>query len=173
MFVSLTPQLPPHVPIPRSPFPPPNRLSTASREPPAPPSPSPAASILDPRLSPLRKRGARIAFGHLVALSGRLQVRGEMARRSRKKKRRNPAANLTDDIIVEILSRLPVKSICRFKCVSPHWSALISHPDHRRKLPQTLAGLFHCSYDCTRIPKGSFGYLGLHPNGDQILTGIE
>ncbi|CAO2202445.1 unnamed protein product [Urochloa humidicola] len=52
------------------------------------------------------------------------------------------AAGLTDDLIIDILSRLPVKSLCRCKCVSPHWRDLISHPDHRRRLPQTLAGFF-------------------------------
>ncbi|CAN6304528.1 unnamed protein product [Urochloa humidicola] len=56
------------------------------------------------------------------------------------------AADLTDDLIVEILSRLPVKSICRFKCVSRHWRRLISHPEHRKKLPQTLSGFFHPRY---------------------------
>jgi hypothetical protein len=35
------------------------------------------------------------------------------------------AADLTDDLIVEILSRLPPKSICRFKCVSWHWYGLV------------------------------------------------
>ena len=59
------------------------------------------------------------------------------------KKRASAAADLTDDLIVEILSRLPVKSICRFKCVSRHWRALISHPEHRKKLPQTLSGFFY------------------------------
>ncbi|KAB8098030.1 hypothetical protein EE612_026975 [Oryza sativa] len=47
----------------------------------------------------------------------------------------NPAADLTDDLIVEILSRLPAKSVCRFKCVSWRWRRLISHRDHRKKLP--------------------------------------
>jgi hypothetical protein len=56
------------------------------------------------------------------------------------------AADLTDDLIVEILSRLPVKSICRFKCVSRHWHGLISHPEHRKKLPQTLSGFFYPRY---------------------------
>jgi F-box interacting protein len=50
---------------------------------------------------------------------------------------------LTDDILVEILSRVPAKSLCRFKCVSNHWLSLIHHPDHRKKLPQSLAGFFH------------------------------
>ncbi|OQU92314.1 hypothetical protein SORBI_3001G326700 [Sorghum bicolor] len=50
---------------------------------------------------------------------------------------------LTDDHIVDILSRVPVKSICRFKCVSPSWRSLISHPDNRKKLPQTVTGFFY------------------------------
>ncbi|VAI92394.1 unnamed protein product [Triticum turgidum subsp. durum] len=52
---------------------------------------------------------------------------------------------LTDDLLVEILARLPVKSLCRFKCVSNHWLALIHHPEHRKKLPQTPAGFFYGS----------------------------
>ncbi|CAN6287442.1 unnamed protein product [Urochloa humidicola] len=77
-----------------------------------------------------------------------------MAKRSKKKKKRNnPAASLTDDLIVEILSRLPVKSLYRFKCVSRHWRALISHPDHRTRFPQTLAGVFYRSWDSTRFPQ--------------------
>ncbi|MBA0629037.1 hypothetical protein Godav_023656 [Gossypium davidsonii] len=37
-------------------------------------------------------------------------------------------SNLSSDIIVEILMRLPVKSICRFKCVCKLWCLLISDP---------------------------------------------
>ena len=62
-----------------------------------------------------------------------------------KKSATSAAAGLTDDLIVEILSRLPAKSICRFKCVSRHWYGLITHPEHR-KIPQTLSGFFHPSY---------------------------
>jgi F-box interacting protein len=54
----------------------------------------------------------------------------------------NPAANLTDDLIIEILSLLPAKSLCRFKCVSRHWRGLISDPAHRKRFPQTLSGFF-------------------------------
>ncbi|CAM0943708.1 unnamed protein product [Alopecurus aequalis] len=50
---------------------------------------------------------------------------------------------LTDDLIVEILSRVPLKSLCRSKCVCNHWLGLIDHPDHRKKLPQTPAGFYH------------------------------
>ncbi|KAM0931796.1 hypothetical protein ACQ4PT_000088 [Festuca glaucescens] len=56
------------------------------------------------------------------------------------------AESLPDDLLVDILSHVPVKSLCRFKCVSKHWLSLIDHPEHRRKLPQTLVGFF-CSND--------------------------
>ncbi|CAM0951377.1 unnamed protein product [Alopecurus aequalis] len=60
----------------------------------------------------------------------------------RSTRRRSPAFSLINDLIVEILSRLPAKSVCRFKCVSTTWRNLISHPVNRKKLPQTLAGFF-------------------------------
>ncbi|XP_014753020.1 F-box protein At5g07610 isoform X2 [Brachypodium distachyon] len=50
---------------------------------------------------------------------------------------------ITDDILVEILSRVPAKSLCRFKCVSKHWLGLTNDPHHRKRLPQTLAGFFY------------------------------
>ncbi|XP_066318705.1 F-box protein At5g07610-like [Miscanthus floridulus] len=50
---------------------------------------------------------------------------------------------LTDDLVVDILSRVLVKSICRFKCVSPSWRNLVSHPDNRKKLPHTVTGFFY------------------------------
>ncbi|KAM3405852.1 hypothetical protein ACQJBY_000089 [Aegilops geniculata] len=55
------------------------------------------------------------------------------------------ASRLTkvDDLIVEILSRLPFRSVCRSKCVSKAWRDLIAHPAHRKKLPQTLAGVLY------------------------------
>uniref|UniRef100_A0ACD6AFG8 Uncharacterized protein n=1 Tax=Avena sativa TaxID=4498 RepID=A0ACD6AFG8_AVESA len=52
---------------------------------------------------------------------------------------------ITDELLVEILSRVPAKTLCRSKCVSNHWLSLIDHPDHRKKLPQTPAGFFHGS----------------------------
>ncbi|CAN6171225.1 unnamed protein product [Urochloa humidicola] len=44
--------------------------------------------------------------------------------------------------LVEILSRVPAKSVCRFKCVSKVWLDLITDPHHRKKLPQAMQGLF-------------------------------
>ncbi|XP_059629350.1 F-box/kelch-repeat protein At3g06240-like [Cornus florida] len=37
-------------------------------------------------------------------------------------------AILLDEVMIDILSRLPAKSLCRFKCVSKSWFALISSP---------------------------------------------
>ncbi|KAM0916805.1 hypothetical protein ACQ4PT_009850 [Festuca glaucescens] len=47
------------------------------------------------------------------------------------------ASLLTDDLIVEILSRLPVRSVHRFKCVSPSWHDLIANPAHLRQAKKT------------------------------------
>ncbi|XP_048133133.1 F-box/kelch-repeat protein At3g06240-like [Rhodamnia argentea] len=39
---------------------------------------------------------------------------------------RTLAESFTEDIVVEILSRLPIKSLMRFKCVNKRWRCLIS-----------------------------------------------
>uniref|UniRef100_A0A0E0I1N5 F-box domain-containing protein n=1 Tax=Oryza nivara TaxID=4536 RepID=A0A0E0I1N5_ORYNI len=65
-------------------------------------------------------------------------------------KRRNPAASLTDELIVEILRRLPIRSVCQFKCVSKSWRRLIADHEHRKKLPQTLSGFFYKSINYER-----------------------
>ncbi|KAM0929154.1 hypothetical protein ACQ4PT_001786 [Festuca glaucescens] len=76
---------------------------------------------------------------------------------------RNPAADLTDDLVVEILSRLPAKSVCRFKCVSQHWCHdLIAHPAYRANLPQTLTGFFRC----IDIPSPSDGSTLVSPRNE-------
>lgn len=63
-----------------------------------------------------------------TSCSGRLRGEGP---------RDGGARRLTSPI--EIISRLPARSVCRFKCVSTTWRDLISHPVHRMKLPQTLS----------------------------------
>ncbi|VAI80327.1 unnamed protein product [Triticum turgidum subsp. durum] len=55
------------------------------------------------------------------------------------------AERLTDDLLVEILSRVPGRSLCRFKCVSKHWLGLINDRTYRRKFPRTLTGFFFSS----------------------------
>ncbi|XP_038980552.1 F-box protein At5g49610-like [Phoenix dactylifera] len=52
------------------------------------------------------------------------------------------AAKLPNDLLVEILSRLPAKSILRFKCISKSWLALTSDSYYRTKLPPTTSGIF-------------------------------
>ncbi|WVZ54427.1 hypothetical protein U9M48_005220 [Paspalum notatum var. saurae] len=49
---------------------------------------------------------------------------------------------LLEDVILEILARVPARSIHRFKCVSRRWRDLITDPLHRRRFPQTLEGFF-------------------------------
>ena len=56
-----------------------------------------------------------------------------------------PVGNLPEGPIVEILSRLPYRSLCRFKCVSKPWLALCSDPNLRKRCPQTLSGFFYNS----------------------------
>ncbi|CAO2165302.1 unnamed protein product [Urochloa humidicola] len=51
---------------------------------------------------------------------------------------------LLEDAVLEILGRLPARSVHRFKCVSQRWCDLIADPIHRKRLPQTLEGFF-CS----------------------------
>lgn len=75
-------------------------------------------------------------------------------RRSKKRSRRRGSleARLTDDLVVEILHRLPAKSLYACRCVSPRWRDLISDPDHRKKLPQILTGFFYMSVNRDRFP---------------------
>ena len=63
-------------------------------------------------------------------------------------------AYLPDDLVVNILARLPAKSLCRFKCVSRRWRRLISDPAHRARLTQTLSGFFFVSCDPARCFAG-------------------
>ncbi|KAJ1287078.1 hypothetical protein BS78_03G403200 [Paspalum vaginatum] len=56
--------------------------------------------------------------------------------------------SLPEDIVVDILSRLPVPSLCRCRCVSRDWRYLVARPEHRRRLAQTLSGFFsHLNLD--------------------------
>ncbi|CAL5078826.1 unnamed protein product [Urochloa decumbens] len=58
------------------------------------------------------------------------------------KRSSSAASSLPEDPLVEILSRVPGKSLCRFKCVSKAWYGLIADLLRRKKLPETLEGFF-------------------------------
>ncbi|XBI67997.1 hypothetical protein VPH35_047260 [Triticum aestivum] len=77
----------------------------------------------------------------------------------------DPTAKLPDDLLVEVISRVPYKSTCCCKCVSTRWRDLISHPDHRDKLPRsTLAGFFHATSATEHHRHLSHGYLSVSGN---------
>lgn len=51
-----------------------------------------------------------------------------------------------DDLLIQILLRLPIKSLIRFKIVSKHWLSLISDPQfalRRLPNPNPAVGIFH------------------------------
>ncbi|XP_037461610.1 F-box protein At1g53790-like [Triticum dicoccoides] len=57
-----------------------------------------------------------------------------------------PASFFPEDVLVEILSRVPYVSLFHFKCVSKQWLALCSAPDVRKRSPQTLSGFFYFNF---------------------------
>ncbi|CAL4956288.1 unnamed protein product [Urochloa decumbens] len=61
-------------------------------------------------------------------------------------KKEQPVASLTDDLLLEILLRVPYKSLCRFWCTSKSWLALCSDPMVLKKAPKTLSGFFYRSF---------------------------
>ncbi|XBJ12372.1 hypothetical protein VPH35_016904 [Triticum aestivum] len=67
-----------------------------------------------------------------------------MAKRSRKNKEQPApvAESLPEDLLLEVLARVPYTSLCRFKCVSKAWLALCSDPGLRKRSPQALSGFF-------------------------------
>ncbi|KAE8021690.1 hypothetical protein FH972_007560 [Carpinus fangiana] len=67
--------------------------------------------------------------------------------------------DLPEDVIMEILSRLPVKWLLRFKCVCKSWYALITNPDFINKhltwatSHNPRRGVFlTCEHEITRTP---------------------
>ncbi|XP_037466834.1 uncharacterized protein LOC119338660 [Triticum dicoccoides] len=65
-----------------------------------------------------------------------------------------PAASFPEDILIDILSRVPYRSLCRFKCVSKEWLALCSDSDIRKRSPQTLSGFFYFDHGWKTLRPG-------------------
>ncbi|CAO2169288.1 unnamed protein product, partial [Urochloa humidicola] len=74
-------------------------------------------------------------------------------------------SELTDDVLADILSRVPIKSLCHCKSVCRRWRYLISYSVHRKRLPQTLAGFFYESYDRNRFPKSARHFVNVSGAG--------
>ncbi|VAH10179.1 unnamed protein product [Triticum turgidum subsp. durum] len=70
-------------------------------------------------------------------------VASEDAKKKQRVEEQQTAPSLPEGAIVEILSRLPYSSLCRFKCVSKPWLALCSARDILKRSPQTLSGFFY------------------------------
>ncbi|RCV09870.1 hypothetical protein SETIT_2G064200v2 [Setaria italica] len=86
--------------------------------------------------------------------------------------KRAAVAGLPDDALVEILSRLPAKFLCRSKCVSKAWCDLIADRLRCRKLPLTLEGFFYgcvyesCNEDRDDLSSDSWDESGSEGNDD-------
>lgn len=65
--------------------------------------------------------------------------------------------DITNDLLVEILVRLPLKSLCRFKCVSKSWYRLISDNYLRQRLPSIATGLYFRS-ESDQFNKARYAY---------------
>ncbi|RCV19573.1 hypothetical protein SETIT_3G396600v2 [Setaria italica] len=74
------------------------------------------------------------------------------------------APSLPDDALVEILSRVPAKSLCRFKCVSRAWRDLIADRLRCNRLPQTLEGFFYVFDGDDETQGGSSDAGGVSPD---------
>ncbi|KAJ0098331.1 hypothetical protein Patl1_20703 [Pistacia atlantica] len=87
-----------------------------------------------------------------------------------------------DDLLTELLIRLPIKSSVKFKSVSKHWLSLISNPHFSVRLslvPRLTAGLFLRNVDSTEYdfinlasssPRAPFKLLTLGDESSQIMV---
>ncbi|KAK9003416.1 hypothetical protein V6N11_060980 [Hibiscus sabdariffa] len=78
--------------------------------------------------------------------------------------------HVPEEIIMEILSRLAVKFLCRFKCVSKAWCNLMSTPHFvKLQLNQSVKSnrLTYVMYDCFEFPRR------LELDYDSLLSGHQ
>uniref|UniRef100_A0A453T1B1 F-box domain-containing protein n=2 Tax=Aegilops tauschii subsp. strangulata TaxID=200361 RepID=A0A453T1B1_AEGTS len=75
-----------------------------------------------------------------------------------------PMSRLTRDLIAEILSRVPYKSLCICKCVCPAWRDLIADPVYRKKIVHSLTGFFYrITEEAAAFPGVNYAYLSAFP----------
>ncbi|XP_037474463.1 F-box protein At1g67130-like [Triticum dicoccoides] len=88
-----------------------------------------------------------------------------MGKRRKKEEEEEQQAieGLPNDLLREILSRVPYQSLCRSKCVSTAWLTLCSDPAVRRRSPQTLSGFFGLSHS------GSNRFVNLSGRGRPLV----
>ncbi|EMS65256.1 hypothetical protein TRIUR3_04074 [Triticum urartu] len=79
-------------------------------------------------------------------------------------------SRLTHDLMAEILSRVPYKSLCICKCVCPAWRDLIADPESRKKIVQSLAGFFYHIPADSAEPRGADVEAHPRPNGGDPLS---
>lgn len=73
----------------------------------------------------------------------------------------NAIANLPSDLIIEILARLPVKTLCKFRCVSKQWLHLLSldksfitrHFEQSKKTPLLLSRKYSKEEEAAEVYK--------------------
>lgn len=74
-----------------------------------------------------------------------------------------------DDVLIDILLRLPIRSLLRSKCVSKHWRSLIS--DHRFSLlrnpnPNPPSGLFLQRIGNVNVPTSEYDFVPFDPENN-------
>ena len=77
--------------------------------------------------------------------------------------------HIADDILLEILSRVPAKSLRRFRCVSRHWLGIIDNPDHRKRLAQPLTDFFYNSTSKNRFPRSDLHFVNAFGSGRPLF----
>ncbi|KAJ0972153.1 hypothetical protein J5N97_020112 [Dioscorea zingiberensis] len=79
--------------------------------------------------------------------------------------------SLTDDILIEILTKLPLKSLFRLTSVSKQWQRLISDRYLSNKLPLMLSGVYHFPHNAkTGVEKPRFAWLSENGFEDMSLS---
>uniref|UniRef100_A0ACD5U082 Uncharacterized protein n=1 Tax=Avena sativa TaxID=4498 RepID=A0ACD5U082_AVESA len=80
------------------------------------------------------------------------------------RKKRFTTERLTDDLVVKILSQVPFKSFCRFKCVCKAWLGFSSDQHYLQMLPKIPTGLL--------LGRGSSVQLVRFSPNDEQIDGI-